>query len=244
MKPIFLSLLLLISSTACFATEIAPQTLFRHQITIIGENHHHEDSTKWFLTTVSNYVKNGTCLNVALEIESNQQSILDAVMKGSAPVSSIRIHSIIDYPAYRQMLTGFSSLIADGSCLHIYAIDAPQSAHINRDDWMAEELTSIGKNSTTIALLGNLHSLKHINWYKEANGEPFLAERLQSNGIDVFSVIQDWPLGSCNARQAKLAAAGSLEGHAALEHVLEPVAANLPDNPISAIDMAIVWSCQ
>jgi len=39
-------------------------------------------------------------------------------------------------------------------------------------------------------------------------------------------------------------AAGTLEGHEALEHVLEPVAANLPDNPISALDMAIVWNCQ
>jgi len=244
MKPVLNTVLLIATAISAFAIPAVASPIFQHQITIIGENHHHDDSTKWFLSNVSNYVKNGKCLNVALEIDSSQQSILDAVMKGNAPVSSIRIHSIIDHPAYRQMLTGFVNLVMGGSCLSVYAIDAPQSANINRDEWMAEQLSSIGKNSTTIVLLGNLHSLKHVNWHKDAKGEPFLVERMQSMGMEIFSVIQDWPPKDCNARHPTLVTADSPEGRNALGHVLAPVAANSPNNPKTAIDMVMVWNCQ
>lgn len=237
-------LLLMPAIATSSATPMIAASISEHQIVIIGEIHHHTDSANWFLTTVSNYVKNGKCLNVALEINSSQQPVMNAVMKGVASVSSIRINSIIDHPAYRQMLAGFSNLIMDGSCLSVYAIDAPQSAHINRDEWMAKQISDIGEDATIIALLGNLHALKHVDWYQEAKGKPFLAGRLQSMGMEVFSAIQDWPLGGCSARHAKLVTADSPEGHDALGHILNPVAANLPENPKTAIDMAIVWDCQ
>jgi len=218
--------------------------LFQHPITIVGENHNHADSTKWFLTTVTEYVKKGKCLNVALEIESSQQATLKAAMAGDIPISSIQINSIIDHPGYRQMLAGLGNLTGSGNCFNVYAIDAPHSENVNRDEWMTEQIFRIGKNAPTMALLGNLHALKYVDWYSEANGEPFLAERLHSIGMDVFSVIQDWPSGDCNSRQDTMVTVDTREGKNALNHVLEPVAANLPHNPESVIDLAIIWSCK
>jgi hypothetical protein len=90
MKHIILTaMLLLFAMTAAFIVPASASSLFDHQVVIIGETHRRADSTEWFLTTVSNYLKNGKCLHVALEIKSSQQPVLNAAMRGSAPFSSI-----------------------------------------------------------------------------------------------------------------------------------------------------------
>ena len=181
---------------------------------------------------------------MALEIKSNQQPVLDAAMKGKASVSAIRIHPIIDHSAYRHMLTGFADLITKRNCLSVHAIDAPQNVHVNRDKWMEERISDIGKGALIIDLLGNLHALKYVDWHQGIEDEVFLAERLQSTDIDVFSVIQHWSSGGCKTRQVKFVATDTPEGNMSLAHVLEPVAADFPDNPYAVIDEALVWKCQ
>jgi len=241
---ILTAILLIIVMPAAFITPVSASPIFDHQVVIIGETHRRADSTEWFLTTVSNYVKNGKCLHVALEIKSSQQEALNAAMKGDVPFSSIHIHPIIDHPSYRHMLRGFGDLIMKKRCLTVHAIDTPKGVRVNRDKWMAEHFPDIEKGTTIVGLFGSLHALKQVNWYQRIKGEPHLAERLQSAGMDVFSVIQNWTSGDCETRKANFVTTNSMEGIRALEHVLEPVAANFPDDPHSAIDAALVWKCQ
>ncbi|MDQ6982485.1 MAG: hypothetical protein Q9M08_05715 [Mariprofundus sp.] len=142
MKHIILTAMLFIfTMTAAFIAPVSASPLFDHQVVIIGETHRHADSTQWFLTTVSNYVKNGKCLHVALEIKSAQQPVLNAAMRGDAPFSSIHIHPIIDHPSYRLMLRGFGDLIMKRRCLTVHAINAPQNVRVNRGKWMAEHIS-------------------------------------------------------------------------------------------------------
>ena len=66
-------------------------------ITIIGETHGHPESYKLFQSLIHDYLKSNQCLTVALEINSNQQSVIN-----QGEVSDIEISSIIDHPAYRK----------------------------------------------------------------------------------------------------------------------------------------------
>ena len=220
------------------------QEITNHDVVIVGEQHRKPESTQWFSQVVSTYVKDGACLQVALEIGSDQQPALDVVMKGNTPVSSVRISPIIDHPSYRDMLIGFRKMVEAGRCLSLHAIDAPLGVSRNRDEWMAERIMLLKGDVAAIVLVGNLHALKQVAWHQEALGEPFLAERLQTAGVDVFSVLQRWPSGTCKSRHPRLVPVGEPEAHAVLAHILEPVAADVPEKPSGVFDAAVVWECQ
>jgi len=228
---------------ACAATpvvSVASPLFTSHHITIVGETHHHPDSTVWFLKAVSEYVEGYQCLNVALEIGSDQQDIINEAMSEDASVSAIRISSIIDHPSYRKMISGFKALKSDGRCLKVYAIDAPLSINRNRDEWMLKRIKEVDDESIPwVVLIGSLHALKQVNWYPEANGKPFLAELLQGGGYDVFSIIQDWTNQECTERSSEYVS----DVREPIYHLLEPVAAYRPEAPHDAIDAAIVWKC-
>jgi len=219
---------------------VAASPFNKHHITIVGENHRHIESSKWFFKSVAEYVNSDKCLNVALEVGSDQQPIINKVMKNERSDSDIKISSIIDHLSYREMLIGFRRLINDGRCLKIYAIDAPRNMNTNRDRWMAKRIKDINDESIPIAiLLGNLHVLKQVNWYPSAHGEPFLAEILQNDGMDVYSIIQSWPSESCRERSIKhVTDVGEV-----LRKLLEPVAAYNPIDAYSVVDAAVVWKC-
>jgi len=220
------------------------QVIESHDVVIVGERHRKQESTQWFTWVVSDYVKNGSCLQVALEIGSDQQPTLDAAMKGNAPISSIQISPIIDHPSYRNMLTGFSEMTEAGKCLSLHAINAPLGVSKNRDEWMAARIETLNGEAPILVLVGNLHALKQVNWYQDVQGKDFLAERLQSDGIDVFSVLQYWHPESCANRSARLIAVSESRAYGVLSHVLEPVAADLPEKPLGVFDAAKVWGCE
>ena len=73
------------------------ETISIDSITIIGETHRHPESINLFQTLIHDYLKSNQCLTVALEINSNQQSVIN-----QGEVSDIEISSIIDHPAYRK----------------------------------------------------------------------------------------------------------------------------------------------
>jgi len=220
---------------------VAEPLFASHHITIVGENHKHAESPEWFLRSVSEYVQDNRCLNVALEVSSDQQDNINEVMNENAPLSAIRISSIIDHETYREMFSGFSRLIAAGNCLKVYAVDAPQKVHESREEWMLKRIKELDDESAPWAILiGNLHALKQVNWYPDVHGKPFLAELLQKDGYDVFSIIQDWTNQECTERSGKNVS----DVREPLNHLLEPVAAYAPRHPKSAVDAAIIWSCQ
>jgi len=232
--------LIIFSSTLTPVVSVASPLFTNHHITIIGEIHHHPDSTAWFLKTVSEYVEGNKCLNVALEVSSEQQDNINKAMNEDAPVSAIRISSIIDHTGYSSMLSGFSRLITAGNCFKVYAIDAPLKVHESRDEWMLKRIKELDDESIPWAILvGSLHALKQLNWYPKAHGKPFLAELLQGDGYDVFSIIQSWPDKECPERSGKYVS----DVREPLKHLLEPVAAYAPALPKNAIDAAIVWKC-
>jgi len=233
--------LLAVACLIMSAEAIGASVFGNHHITIVGENHKHVESPEWFLSSVSKYIQDNRCLNVALEISSDEQDIINGAMNEDAPVSAIRISSIIDHTGFRSMLSGFSRLVASGNCLKVYAIDAPTSINTNRDEWMLKQIKKVDNESTPWAILvGNLHTLKQVNWYPNVHGKPFLAELLQGDGYDVFSIIQSWPDKECTERSSEYIS----NVRKPLLHLLEPVAAYTPDQPKNAIDAAIIWNCQ
>jgi len=238
---IFLHYVLLLCGAILGLSSFASASTFEnHHITIIGEIHHHSNSTVWFLKEVSEHVGESKCLNVALEIGSDQQDTINKVLHAGIPVGDIHISSVIDHKSYRDMLSDFRKIINNGKCLNIYAIDAPQNIKINRDQWMLKQIKIIDEESIPMAILiGNLHALKEVKWYPYVHGEPFLAARLQSDGFDVFSIIQHWPEGNCKTRSAKY----DEDVQSALHSVLEPVAAYRPKTPSNVVNAALRWEC-
>lgn len=204
----------------------------QNDILILGEKHGKQESTKLF-TALTNYLtQNDTCLSVALEIGSDQQSVIDMAMSGTGgPISDIKISSIIDHPAYREMLSDIRQMVAEGRCLHVVAIDAPPNV-LNRDAWMAEVMSPYIGKGKVLCLLGRLHGIKKIRW-DSGNDNPFLAERLVADGYSVCSVMQLWD-GKGDGTVSRL----TIDDVA---RVLDPVAAHMPEDASEFGDYVVKW---
>jgi hypothetical protein len=70
------------------------QSMVSNSITIIGESHQRPQSVQFFKSLVDSYLQQNQCLAVALEIASNQQSIIDKVIQGKVAVAEIQIASL------------------------------------------------------------------------------------------------------------------------------------------------------
>jgi len=167
--------------------EMQPNT-----ITFIGEKHKRPESIHLFKSIITEYLHQNKCLIVALEIASSQQSILDKVMEGSDGVDTIQISSIIDHPNYREMISELAELKKNGSCIRLIAIDADLTNSMSRDEWMAKVLAFNAGKEPILALLGNLHVLKKVNWNFE-NNYPYVAEILASSDFQIRTYLQIWP---------------------------------------------------
>jgi len=183
---------LILFQSPLLAGEYSPITeqLKPNSITIIGEIHQHPESIKLFQELIRSYLKNNSCLTVALEINNNQQSIIEKIMQGRAVASDLKISSIIDQPALRNFINSMARLKGDGACLSIITID---SATENRDLFMAAQLMKNIGATPILALLGGLHSLKKVNWdLSMTKGHSYVAEILNKNSINVRSYPQVW----------------------------------------------------
>lgn len=147
------------------------------------------------------------CLIVALEIASNQQSIIDDVVRGKAAVSAIEIAPIIDHPPFRALIDNLARMRSTGACLELAAIDAGIEKKTDRDEWMAAELAEQVSQDPVLALLGNLHALKKIDWDMTMTSEsPYVAEILISQGYRINSFAQIWTDGDCDSRNRLISA--------------------------------------
>lgn len=173
-------------------------------ITIIGEDHRRPESTRFFKSIVSEYLQKGRCLVVALEVASSQQAAIDKVVEKGAEVSSISIPPMIDHPAYRAMISDLAEMKKQGSCVELIAIDADLKTSNRRDEWMAKILEhKAGETVPILALLGNLHALKKVDWDLE-KPSPYVAEILTSLGYQVRTFPQAWQEKTCNSHNRLL----------------------------------------
>ncbi len=172
-------------------------------IIIIGESHKKIESVQLFQGLVTDYLKQGQCLAVGLEIASNQQAVIDRIMQGRAAAADMEIAPMIEHPPFRKMIDDLAALKRNGACLKLVAIDAGNEIDMKRDEWMAVKLAELGKEEPILVLLGALHSLKKVNWDLSmvANPRPHGPEILESQGHRVKSYPQRWLKGHCNGNQ-------------------------------------------
>lgn len=131
LRVIFALLLPITTLAASYAPiieQIKPDT-----ITIIGETHKKAESIELFKNLVLDTIKNYQCVVIGLEIASDQQTILDAVMQGRASVNEIVLWPPLDHSLYRHMIESFAGLKRQGQCIKVVAIDSGLANNIDRD---------------------------------------------------------------------------------------------------------------
>lgn len=194
----------LFCSTPAYSSEVHNRLiegLEPNSITIIGEYHKRPESIQFFQDLISSHFQQDRCLVVALEIASNQQAILDEIAEGRAAVSDIEIPPMIDHPPFRSLIDDLVSLKRNGNCLQLIAIDARQGLSVNRDEWMAEKLADQVSQIPILALLGNLHTLKKVDWnISMSKASPYVAEIMVSQGHRIKTYPQIWLDKTCNTR--------------------------------------------
>jgi hypothetical protein len=183
------------------------QVITPDTITIVGETHQRAESVDLFQSLIDDYLQQNKCLIVALEIASNQQSIIDDAVRGKVAVSAIEIAPIIDHPPFRALIDNLVRMRSNGACLELAAIDAGIEKKTGRDEWMAAELAELVSQDPVLALLGNLHALKKIDWdMAMTSGSPYVAEILISQGYRINSFAQIWMDGNCDSHNRLISA--------------------------------------
>jgi len=211
------------------------ETIPIDSITIIGEIHRHPESINLFQSLIHDYLKSNQCLTVALEINSNQQSVID-----SGKVLDIEILWTIDHPTYRKMIGDLIAQKNNGACLKLLAIDgAGDDIDMRRDAWMAINLAKADK--PILALLGNMHTLKKVVW-SNTTGLPFVAGILNKQ---VNSYPQLGLSTECNKPLLwRLVPADTPEALELLnKHTFSLLNTDEPDSAVSVVDGIILWEC-
>jgi hypothetical protein len=162
------------------------------EVLLLGETHQNPMSQELFLSLVRNLLDQGKYVFVGLEISSDQQNNLDALLAGSTE-DELQLYPAIDHIAYRNMLKHLG--YCPKSLLTVAAIDAADTEN-NRDEIMARAIVnavSSQKYTAIAVLVGNLHAIKKIKWHPESGASTrYLAERLVDKSIDVCSVMQEF----------------------------------------------------
>ncbi len=223
----------------CIVNQLKPNT-----ITIIGEVHKQPESLILFQSLISEHLKQNKCLIIGLEIASNQKLIIGKIKQGRAVVSDIHIPSMIDHPPYRKMIDSLVKLQRNNECLKLVAIDAGDDINLRRDEWMAIKLAKQVGETPILVLLGNLHSLKKVEWdLSMTKDSPYVAEILSSQGYDINTYPQIWTDTTCND-QNRFISADKPEAlkllNKSIVSVLNAFEYKTAEN---VIDGVILWEC-
>ncbi len=216
-----------------------------NQILIIGESYGQPESTQFFSEKVLEYIDSGVCLNVGLEIPSDQQEILDSAMAGQVSISDIDIDNVIDHDSYREMLVSFSEAIKAGKCLSVYAINPPKSMPISKDAWMEQEVVKITGDRPVVLLVGNKHAVKD---YKSTGSEQgkLLAQQLRARSLGVSSVLQHWkPGGFCATKTLRFySTTTDKKAKIYVKESIGELGAEMPEKVSMLSDGVLVWGCE
>lgn len=212
-------------------------------IVIIGESHQRPESPILFKRLVDETIKQYSCLTVGLEIDHDQQTVIDKVVKGRAKVSEIEIAAPIDHPDMRELIDKLAVLRRRSPCVRVEAIDADH----DRDENMANRLADFPTDKPILVLLGGLHTLKKVDW-TVASGEPAVAEILTKRGYNVKSYPQRWLPEKCESGQVRVSRYVSADAQEALPILNDTLISLLNAKPHrtadNVIDGLIVWTCK
>ncbi len=185
-------LLLPVPSLAAIYDPILDQTK-PNSIIIIGETHKKVESVEFFQSLVLDVIKRYQCVVIGLEIASDQQVVLDAVMQGRASVEEITLWPPIDHPPYRQMIKRFAEIKQQYQCIKLIAIDSGLENDVDRDQWMTLKLAEQVGDKPVLVLLGALHTIQKITWVPAKDGHPpLVAQLLLAKGYQIKSYPQRW----------------------------------------------------
>ena len=158
-------------------------------IILLGETHQKPNSQKLFLDLVRHYGQDGDNVFVGLEIHADKQLNLEFSMLGATDFSYIS--SIIDHPAYRDMIYSLGAMKKN---VTVKAIDA-RDDEVDRELVMSRNLQTalaLGKYDKILVLVGNIHAVKKIKWHEDLGdrNKKYLAGLLIADGADPCSVAQ------------------------------------------------------
>lgn len=215
-------------------------------ITIIGELHQQPESILLIRQMLATIAERHQCLTLGLEIADSQQPIINQMMKGIPPASSIKIPSAIDHPGLRELIADLTQSANQSSCLQLLAIDTGIETQYDRDEWMAKRLSELPQDRPILVLLGGLHALKRVNW-TVPTGKPSVAEILDRKGYHVKTFPQRWLPEKCPDHRTRSGRFVSAESPDALSILNETLIALLNAKPhksaVGVVDGMIVWSC-
>lgn len=213
------------------------------KLVIIGETHRRPESAQLVIKTVTEYIQDGKCLMVGLEIPSHEQPILERALSNRVSISRIPLNGFIDHPGYRKMLASFRDQIRQGKCLKVRAIDKPDTVPMDRDEWMEKEVLGMMDGTPILVLVGNFHAMKEVKWNSEPLGGVGLAERLANRGIRFISMLQYWEKKRCDTRSEMLVSTEEPQSLEYVKEIMEAIHAKTPDKASSVADAVVVWSC-
>ena len=215
-----------------------------NQILIIGESYGQIESTDYFSGIVTDYVSEGGCLKVGLEIPSDQQDLLDSAMRGGISMSDVEIDTVIDHDGYREMLIDFSEQIILGKCLSVYAVNPPRSVAMAKDAWMEQQVMKMSDGKPIVLLVGNKHAVKDFNTPEDSTNK-LLAQRLRARSLGVSSVLQHWKTGYCATKNVKFYdITTDKKSVMYVKQAIGEISAEMPEKVSMVCDGVMVWSCE
>jgi uncharacterized iron-regulated protein len=214
-----------------------------HTITIIGERHKRPESIQFFRELISSYLQQGGCLTIALEIASDQQTTLDEIVEGRMAVADIDIPPMVNHPPYRSLIDDLATMKRRGTCLNLIAIDGGE-LNVNRDEWMAERLANLVSQAPVLALLGNLHTLKRVDWHPSmSKASPYVAEILASQGYRIKTYPQIWLDKECNIQNGMVSFDEQETVRLINHNLISLLNASKYEAVNDIVDGVIIWEC-
>lgn len=216
-----------------------------NQILVIGESYGQSESTDFFSKMVVEHIASGNCLNVGLEIPSDQQEILDSAMSGQVSMSDVEIDTVIEHDSYREMLVNFSEQIVAGKCLSVYAINPPRSIPVFKDSWMEQEVVKVSNDRPVVVLVENKHAIKDFNSTSDPD-KKLLTQRLRARSLGVSSVLQHWkPGGYCATKTVRMYnTTTDKKAKIYVKEAIGEVSAQMPEKVSMVSDGVLVWGCE
>jgi len=164
----------------------------QHDVVFLGTTHQ-QPRILGFISRLIPRLHESGITHIGLEISSDQQKNLDRFIKTGAGLSDIRIFQGIDCPEYRHVI----DVIRKNRLIPV-ALDLPKSkwrGKYTRDRWMAKRISETfqnNENAKMFVVVGNLHTLKQVDWIVPTIKDQFIRYHLDriNPRLSLYSVAE------------------------------------------------------